>query len=140
MASKKKRALIRQFKNELKARLEYQTRITELENRIVLLESKLAVHSPALTDIHYSKDSRDAQLAEYVTRKQRYTDELEALQAQADKVDSKLALMDQEVVHHLKNVYLGKYTMEEAGRRMHLTEMQFRSWVDREILKAHDLI
>ena len=140
MASKKKRALIRQFKNELKARLEYQTRITELENKILLLEAKLTVHSPALTDVHYSQETRDAKLAEYVTRKDRYVKELDALQAQAEKVDSKLALMDQEVVFHLRNVYLGKYTMEEAGRRTHLTEMQFRSWVDREILKAHDLI
>ena len=140
MASKKKNIVIRQFKNELKARLDYQTRITELENKILLLEAKLAVHSPSLSNIHYSQETRDAKLAEYVTRKQKYADELESLQKQAEKVDAKLALMDQEVVFHLKNVFLGKYTLEEAGRRMHLTKAQFRSWVDREILKAHDLI
>lgn len=140
MASKRKQAIIRQFKNELKARLDYQSRIRALEDKITLLEAKLTVHSPSLSNVHYSQESRDAKLAEYVTRKEKYTAELELLQSQADKVDEKLALMSPEVVFHMKNVYLGKYTLEEAGRRMHLTKMQFRDLIDDEILKAHSLI
>lgn len=139
MAGKRKSAIIRQFKNELKARLNYQKRIDELEQIISLLDAKFEVHSPTLSDIHYSQESRDAKLANYITRKKMYEYELELLKAQADKVDSKLATMNPTVVFHLRNVYLGRYTLEEAGSRMGLSRHQFRDLVDDEIYKAHSL-
>lgn len=139
MPSKKKQVIVRQFKNELKARLDYQKRIKELEDKITLLDAQFAVHSPALSDIHYSQESRDARLANYVTRKQKYQDELDLLNAQAEKVDGKLAMMNPTVVFHLRNVFLGNYTLEEAGNRMHMTKEQFKWLVNDEILKAHSL-
>jgi hypothetical protein len=139
MAGKRKAAIIRQFKNELKARLHYQKRIDELEQTIMSIEAKLEVHSPSLSNIHYSQESHDAKLANMVTHKEAFERELEMLKAQADKVDSKLALMNPTVVFHLRNVYLGNYTLEEAGNRMGLSRHQFRDLVDDEIYKAHSL-
>ena len=136
--SRKKQAILRQFKNELKARLDYQNRIDELEKKIMMLDAQFEVHSPSLSDIHYSQESRDAKLAAHVTRKKKYEDELEILKAQAEKVDAILDRMNPTVVFHLRNVYKGHYTLEEAGTRMGLSRPQFRRLVDSEILKAHD--
>ena len=136
--NKKKHAMVRQFKNELKARLDYQTRITELENKILLLDAQFEVKSPALSDIHYSQESRDARLAAYITRKKKYEDELNLLQKQAEKVDEIASRMSPTVYTHLRNVYKGHYTLEEAGSRMGLSRTQFKLLVDEEIRKALD--
>lgn len=136
--NKKKHAMIRQFKNELKARLDYQTRITELENKILLLDAQFEVKSPSLSDIHYSQESRDARLAAYITRKKKYEDELNLLQKQAEKVDEIASRMNPTVYTHLRNVYKGHYTLEEAGSRMGLSRTQFKLLVDEEIRKALD--
>lgn len=136
--SRKKQAIPRQFKNELKARLDYQNRIDELERKILVLDAQFEVHSPSLSDIHYSQETRDARLAAHVTRKKKYEDELEMLKAQAEKVDAILARMNPTVVFHLRNVYKGHYTLEEAGARMGLSRPQFKRLVDSEIIKAHD--
>lgn len=136
--NKKKHAMVRQFKNELKARLDYQTRITELENKILLLDAQFEVKSPALSDIHYSQESRDARLAAYITRKKKYEDELNLLQKQAEKVDEIASRMNPTVYTHLRNVYKGHYTLEEAGSRMGLSRAQFKLLVDEEIRKALD--
>lgn len=136
--NKKKHAMVRQFKNELKARLDYQTRITELENKILLLDAQFEVKSPALSDIHYSQESRDARLAAYITRKKKYEDELNLLQKQAEKVDEIASRMNPTVYTHLRNVYKGHYTLEEAGSRMGLSRTQFKLLVDEEIRKALD--
>lgn len=136
--NKKKHAIVRQFKNELKARLDYQTRITELENKILLLDAQFEVKSPSLSDIHYSQESRDARLAAYITRKKKYEDELNLLQKQAEKVDEIASRMNPTVYTHLRNVYKGHYTLEEAGSRMGLSRTQFKLLVDEEIRKALD--
>lgn len=136
--NKKKLAMVRQFKNELKARLDYQTRITELENKILLLDAQFEVKSPALSDIHYSQESRDARLAAYITRKKKYEDELDLLQKQAEKVDEIASRMNPTVYTHLRNVYKGHYTLEEAGSRMGLSRTQFKLLVNEEIRKALD--
>ena len=136
--NKKKHAMVRQFKNELKARLDYQTRITELENKIMLLDAQFEVKSPSLSDIHYSQESRDARLAAYITRKKKYEDELNLLQKQAEKVDEIASRMNPTVYTHLRNVYKGHYTLEEAGSRMGLSRTQFKLLVDEEIRKALD--
>jgi septation ring formation regulator EzrA len=136
--NKKKHAMVRQFKNELKARLDYQTRITELENKILLLDAQFEVKSPSLSDIHYSQESRDARLAAYITRKKKYEDELNLLQKQAEKVDEIASRMNPTVYTHLRNVYKGHYTLEEAGSRMGLSRTQFKLLVDEEIRKALD--
>ena len=136
--NKKKLAMVRQFKNELKARLDYQTRITELENKILLLDAQFEVKSPSLSDIHYSQESRDARLAAYITRKKKYEDELNLLQKQAEKVDEIASRMNPTVYTHLRNVYKGHYTLEEAGSRMGLSRTQFKLLVDEEIRKALD--
>jgi septation ring formation regulator EzrA len=136
--NKKKHAMVRQFKNELKARLDYQTRITELENKILLLDAQFEVKSPALSDIRYSQESRDARLAAYITRKKKYEDELNILQKQAEKVDEIASRMNPTVYTHLRNVYKGHYTLEEAGSRMGLSRAQFKLLVDEEIRKALD--
>lgn len=136
--NKKKHAMVRQFKNELKARLDYQTRITELENKILLLDAKFEVKSPSLSDIHYSQESRDARLSAYITRKKKYEDELDLLQKQAEKVDEIASRMNPTVYTHLRNVYKGHYTLEEAGSRMGLSRTQFKLLVDEEIRKALD--
>lgn len=136
--NKKKHAMVRQFKNELKARLDYQTRITELENKILLLDAQFEVKSPALSDIHYSQESRDARLAAYITRKKKYEDELDLLQKQAEKVDEIASRMNPTVYTHLRNVYKGHYTLEEAGSRMGLSRTQFKLLVNEEIRKALD--
>jgi len=136
--NKKKHAMVRQFKNELKARLDYQTRITELENKILLLDAQFEVKSPSLSDIHYSQESRDARLATYITRKKKYEDELNLLQKQAEKVDEIASRMNPTVYTHLRNVYKGHYTLEEAGSRMGLSRTQFKLLVDEEIRKALD--
>jgi septation ring formation regulator EzrA len=136
--NKKKHAMVRQFKNELKARLDYQTRITELENKILLLDAQFEVKSPALSDIRYSQESRDARLAAYITRKKKYEDELSLLQKQAEKVDEIASRMNPTVYTHLRNVYKGHYTLEEAGSRMGLSRAQFKLLVDEEIRKALD--
>ena len=136
--NKKKHAMVRQFKNELKARLDYQTRITELENKILLLDAQFEVKSPSLSDIHYSQESRDARLAAYITRKKKYEDELNLLQKQAEKVDEIASRMNPTVYTHLRNVYKGHYTLEEAGSRMGLSRAQFKLLVDEEIRKALD--
>lgn len=136
--NKKKHAMVRQFKNELKARLDYQTRITELENKIMLLDAQFEVKSPSLSDIHYSQESRDARLAAYITRKKKYEDELNLLQKQAEKVDEIASRMNPTVYTHLRNVYKGHYTLEEAGSRMGLSRAQFKLLVDEEIRKALD--
>jgi septation ring formation regulator EzrA len=136
--NKKKHAMVRQFKNELKARLDYQTRITELENKILLLDAQFEVKSPALSDIHYTQESRDARLAAYITRKKKYEDELNLLQKQAEKVDEIASRMNPTVYTHLRNVYKGHYTLEEAGSRMGLSRTQFKLLVDEEIRKALD--
>lgn len=136
--NKKKHAMVRQFKNELKARLDYQTRITELENKILLLDAQFEVKSPSLSDIHYSQESRDARLAAYITRKKKYEDELDLLQKQAEKVDEIASRMNPTVYTHLRNVYKGHYTLEEAGSRMGLSRTQFKLLVNEEIRKALD--
>ena len=136
--NKKKHAMVRQFKNELKARLDYQTRITELENKILLLDAQFEVKSPSMSDIHYSQESRDARLAAYITRKKKYEDELTLLQKQAEKVDEIASRMNPTVYTHLRNVYKGHYTLEEAGSRMGLSRAQFKLLVDEEIRKALD--
>lgn len=136
--NKKKHAMVRQFKNELKARLDYQTRITELENKILLLDAQFEVKSPSLSDIRYSQESRDARLAAYITRKKKYEDELNLLQKQAEKVDEIASRMNPTVYTHLRNVYKGHYTLEEAGSRMGLSRTQFKLLVDEEIRKALD--
>jgi hypothetical protein len=136
--NKKKHAMVRQFKNELKARLDYQTRITKLENKILLLDAQFEVKSPSLSDIHYSQESRDARLAAYITRRKKYEDELNILQKQAEKVDEIASRMNPTVYTHLRNVYKGHYTLEEAGSRMGLSRAQFKLLVDEEIRKALD--
>ena len=136
--NKKKLAMVRQFKNELKARLDYQTRMTELENKIMLLDAQFEVKSPSLSDVHYSQESRDARLAAYIARKKKYEDELNLLQKQAEKVDEIASRMNPTVYTHLRNVYKGHYTLEEAGSRMGLSRAQFKLLVDEEIRKALD--
>ena len=136
--SKRKQTLIKQFKYELRASLEYQKRINYLKERLELLEDKLSVHSPRLDGIPGTSKSHDERLAEYIEKKSKIEGELSLLNEQAAKVSAIVKLMDQEVANHLISVYRGDYSIEEAGVRMHLTRRQMRYLIDSEILKAYE--
>lgn len=137
--SKRKQTLIKQFKYELRASLEYQKRINYLEERLEVLEGKLSVHSPRLDGIPGSTPkSHDERLAEFIEKKTKIEKELSLLREQAAKVNTIVKFMDQEVAKHLINVYKGDYSIEEAGVRMHLTRMQMRHLIDSEIIRAYE--
>lgn len=136
--SKAKDSLVRQFKNEYRARIEYQNRMDYLREKLAELEAKFQPHSPMLGGVRVtSQETRDMQLAEYTQKKAKLEKELDTLERQAAKVDKIAELMDETVLYHWQNVLKGKYTLEAAGNRMGLSRDAFKTRLADEIIKAH---
>lgn len=85
--SKRKQSLVRQFKNEYRARIEYEKRMYYLQNKIAELDAQFEPHSPSTGEQIRSSKTHDQRLAEYADKRSRMSEELQLLEAQAKKVD-----------------------------------------------------
>lgn len=139
MPSKKRQSLVRQFKNEYRARLEYEKRIYYLQNKIIELDNQFEAHSPRLggEQVHSNK-THDQRLAEYTTKRARMAEELDTLEKQARKVDRIIEQMDPTLLKHFENIVRGRYTQEIAAEYMGISRMMFRERLDNDIYKAHN--
>ena len=139
MPSKKKMSLVRQFKAEYRARIEYERRMLYLQNKLIELDNQFEAHSPMLGGERVqSNKTHDQRLAEYTVKRARIAEELDVLEAQARKVDRITEQMNPELLRHFENITRGKYTQETAADYMGISRMKFRDRLDDDILKAHN--
>ena len=141
MPSKKKMSLVRQFKAEYRARIEYERRMLYLQNKLIELDNQFEAHSPMLGGERVqSNKTHDQRLAEYTVKRARIAEELDVLEAQARKVDRITEQMNPELLKHFENITRGKYTQETAADYMGISRMKFRDRLDDDILKAHNKV
>lgn len=131
-----KLAIVNEFKGQLKAVLASKEHVEMLEEKLVEVDSMMAVHSPSLERTHGTPRSHDELLSIWIEKRTRITNELQVLENNRKRVNSILQLIPDEYVEQMINIYKGKYNLEEASHRMGMTRIQLIQRMNRHIYLA----
>ena len=131
------RSMVNWFKGELKSYLNSKAMLKSLDEKIRELDNRLAYHSPDMSgEPHGSAAPHDQQLANYITLRDRFMKQYEALTHRSDAVELILSAIPEEDRRIIIRVSKGLTTMESEGRRTYRTKNEIQNLIDRQILKA----
>lgn len=131
------RQMVNWFKNQLKSYLSSAPIRKKLREKIAELNNLLEYHSPALTsEVHVSGKPHDEKLADYVTKKEEYTEQLETLLVQEKAIESILKRINTTDRDSIIRIYTGRKTMENEAIERCESVPALQRRIDGVILKA----